>query len=69
MRYTKEGLIIGLDELRRILEQAENANKYHNMCGSISITYGNTPRIVQHCQYADCNSTWYTNMAKDDRNR
>lgn len=51
MKYTEYGLQIGLDELRKMLEYAENRAKYGNMESCIYIKGGEKPTITQYCSY------------------
>jgi hypothetical protein len=60
MKYTEHGLMIPLDELRRLLEYAENRAKYGNMEASIYIKGGDKPQITQYCEYAECNPINHT---------
>lgn len=60
MKYTEYGLQISLDELRRMLEYAENRAKHGNMESCIYIKGGDKPRIKQYCSYADCNPINHT---------
>lgn len=60
MRYTEHGLQIQLDELRRIVEYAENRVKYDNMEPCVYISPGDRPRIIQYCYYAECNPIDHT---------
>lgn len=60
MKYTKCGLMIPLDELRKMLEYAENKAAYDNMENCIYISGGNHPKITQYCQYAECNPINHT---------
>ena len=69
MEYTEHGLKIGLDELRRMLDYAENRAKYDSMTDCVFITYGNTPQIIQYCHYSECNPIFHTALAKDTRKR
>lgn len=64
MKYTEYGLKIGLEELRHILEYAENRAKYGNMESCIYITNGDKPEIKQYCCYADCNPINHTYSAR-----
>ena len=64
MKYTEYGLRITLDELRRMLEYAENRAEYGNMEGVIYIKGGDRPQITQYCSYADCNPINHTSLAK-----
>ena len=60
MRYTEHGLQIPLDELRHILEYAENRVKYDSMEPYIYISPGDRPRIIQYCYYAECSPIDHT---------
>ena len=60
MKYTEHGLCIPLDELRRMLECAENRVKYDNMEPFVYIKPGDRPRIIQYCYYAECNPIDHT---------
>lgn len=60
MEYTKHGLRIPLDELRRILDYAENRAEFDSMESCVYITPGDRPRIIQYCCYAECNSIDHT---------
>ncbi len=60
MKYTENGLKITLEELRSLLEEAENEATYHNMEKSLYIKGGAEPKIIQYCCYADCNPKDYT---------
>lgn len=60
MEYTKYGLKIPLDELRKMLEYAENRAKYDSVENCIYISGGERPRIKQYCQYAECNPIDHT---------
>ena len=64
MRYTDHGLQIPLDELRHILEYAENRVKYDSMEPYIYISPGDRPRIIQYCYYAECNPIDHTYGAR-----
>jgi hypothetical protein len=64
MRYTEHGLQITLDELRKMLEHAENRAQYGNMESSIYIKGGDRPSITQYCSYAECNPINHTYNAK-----
>ena len=64
MEYTDHGLRIPLDELRRLLQLAENRVQYDSMESCIYITPGDRPRIVQYCGYAECNPIYYTNSVR-----
>ncbi|MGX8711621.1 MAG: hypothetical protein ACQGTM_15420 [bacterium] len=60
MRYTEYGLQIGLDELRKLLEYAENRAQYDSMERSIYIKGGDRPKIMQYCSYSECNPIDHT---------
>ena len=64
MKYTKYGLMITLEELRKILEYAENRAEYGNMEHCIYISGGDRPTIKQYCCYAECNPINHTALAK-----
>ena len=64
MKYTEHGLKITLDELRKLLEFAENRAEYGNMEGCIYIEGGKEPRIKQYCSYADCSPIDHTCIAE-----
>ena len=64
MKYTEIGLCITLDELRNILEYAENRAEYGSMERCIYITGGEKPQIKQYCCYAECNPIIHTSGAK-----
>lgn len=64
MKYTEYGLMIPLDELRRLLERAENEAQFHNMENCIYIKGGEKPEIKQYCQYAECNAINHTYNAR-----
>lgn len=69
MVYTEYGLCIGLDELKELVKQVENENKYHNMESCIYIKGGEKPEIKQYCCYAECSPIYYTNGVKDERGK
>lgn len=60
MRYTEHGLCIPLEELRQMLEHAENQTKYGNMEHCIYIQGGERPTIKQYCLYAECSPINHT---------
>ena len=60
MKYTDRGLKIPLEELRRLLEYAENRVKYDSMEPCVYIKPGDRPRIIQYCYYAECNPINHT---------
>ena len=64
MRYTERGLQVPLDELRRIVEYAENRVKYDNMEPCVYISPGDRPRIPQYCYYAECSPINHTSLAR-----
>lgn len=64
MRYTEYGLKITLEELREMLERAENEVKYRNMESCIYIKGGERPEIKQYCCYAECNPINHTYSAR-----
>lgn len=64
MKYTEHGLMITLEELRTMLERAENEAKYDSMESCIYIKGGDHPQITQYCCYAECNPLNHTYHAK-----
>lgn len=64
MRYTKHGLHITLEELRRLLEYAENRAQYGDMESCIYIKGGERPTMKQYCVYAECSPIDHTYLAK-----
>ena len=64
MQYTENGLCITLEELRHILEYAENRAKYDSMESCVYIKGGDRPKIMQYCCYAECNPINHTIGAK-----
>lgn len=64
MKYTENGLKISLEELRHIVEYAENRSQYENMEPYVYITPGDRPEIKQYCCYADGNPINHTYLAK-----
>ena len=64
MKYTEYGLCISLEELRHLLEYAENRAKYGDMENCIYIKGGEKPKITQYCCYAECNPIDHTYLAK-----
>ncbi|MCI9507948.1 MAG: hypothetical protein HFF62_15535 [Oscillospiraceae bacterium] len=64
MKYTERGLQITLDELRRIVEYADNRVKYDNMEPCIYIRPGTRPRIIQYCYYTECSPIDHTYLAR-----
>ena len=64
MRYTEYGLQITLEELRDMLEYAENRAEYGDMEGCLYIKGGNRPTITQYCHYAECNPINHTYLAR-----
>lgn len=64
MKYTEYGLKITLEELRGMLERAENETKHGNMESCIYIKGGERPEIKQYCCYAECNPINYTYLAR-----
>ena len=52
MEYTEHGLKINLDELKRILEYAENRADHGNMERTIYIKGSERPRITQYSSYS-----------------
>lgn len=63
MKYTEHGLKISLEELRHILEYAENRAEYDSMEHCIYIKGGEKPKITQYCCYAECNPIDHTRNA------
>lgn len=51
MKYTEYGLKITLEELRQLLERAENEAQFHNMENCLYIKGGDRPEIKQYCCY------------------
>lgn len=64
MKYTEHGLCIQLDELRRLLEYAENRAQYGNMESCVYVKGGERPVITQYCAYAECSPINHTYLAK-----
>lgn len=64
MKYTDRSLQITLDELRRIVEYAENRVKYDNMEPCVYIRSGDRPRIIQYCYYAECSPIDHTYLVR-----
>ncbi len=64
MKYTEHGLRITLDELRRMLERAEDRSKYDSMESCVYVKGGDRPRIIQYCSYAECNPIDHTYSAR-----
>lgn len=64
MKYTEYGLQISLDELRHLLEYAENRAQYDNMERCIYVKGGDKPQITQYCSYAECASINHTINAR-----
>lgn len=64
MKYTEYGLQITLEEMRTMLERAENEAKYGNMESCIYIKGGEKPKIKQYCCYAECNPINHTYLAR-----
>ena len=60
MKYTEYGLKITLEELRQLLERAENEAQFHNMENCLYIKGGDRPEIRQYCCYAECNEINHT---------
>ena len=67
MVYTEYGLCISLDELRKMLERAENEAQYHCKENRIYIKGGDKPQITQYSIYGECNGVNHTYLAKDQR--
>lgn len=64
MKYTEYGLRITLDELRRMLEYAENQVKHDSMESCIYIKGGERPTIKQYCCYSECSPINHTYSAR-----
>ena len=64
MKYTEYGLKITLEELRQLLERAENEAQFHNMENCLYIKGGDRPEIRQYCCYAECNAIYHTYLAR-----
>lgn len=64
MKYTEYGLQIPLDELRRMLEYADNRAKYDSMERCVYIKGGERPAIMQYCAYAECSPINHTYLAR-----
>ena len=64
MKYTGHGLQITLDELRRILDYAENRARYGSMEPCVYVKPGDRPRIIQYCYYAECDPIDHTYAAR-----
>lgn len=64
MKYTEYGLQITLEEMRKMLERAENEAKHGNMESCIYIKGGEKPTIKQYCCYAECNPINHTYLAR-----
>lgn len=64
MEYTEHGLRVSLDDLRRILEYAENRVQYDSMEPCIYITPSDRPRIIQYCCYSECAPIDHTYLAR-----
>lgn len=64
MKYTELGLHITLEELRQLLEYAENRAEHGNMESGIYIKGGEKPKITQYCCYAECLPIDHTYLAK-----
>ncbi len=64
MKYTEHGLRIPLDELRRILERAEDRAQYDSMESCVYVKGGDRPRIIQYCCYAECDPIDHTYLAR-----
>lgn len=60
MEYTDKGLFITLADLQQLLHDAQIQAKYHNMQTCIYITGEKKPKIIQYCNYAECNPITYT---------
>lgn len=54
-----------IEQLKKIVEMAENRKDYGNMEGYVNITIGKHPngkeyiQLEQPCQYRECNSNYY----------
>lgn len=66
MVYTKHGLRITFEELEKLLENARNEARFHNMEGCIYIKGGEKPQITQYCSYHECNPTNHTYLVKTE---
>ena len=64
MKYTEYGLKITLEELRQLLERAENEAQFHNMENCLYIKGGDRLEIRQYCCYAECNAINHTYLAR-----
>ena len=64
MKYTEYGLKITLEELRQLVERAENGAQFHNMENCLYIKGGDRPEIKQYCCYAECNAINHTYLAR-----
>ena len=64
MKYTEYGLQITLEEMRKMLERAENEAKHGNMESCIYIKGGEKPTIKQYCCYAECTPINHTYLAR-----
>lgn len=64
VKYTENGLKMSLEELRDLLEYAENRAKHDNMESCIYIRGGEKPKITQYCCYAECSPIDHTYLAK-----
>lgn len=64
MKYTEYGLKITLEELRQLLERAENEAQFHNMENCLYIKGSDRPEIKQYCCYAECNAINHTYLAR-----
>ena len=60
MEYTENGLFITLEDLQQLLHDAQTNAKYKDMESCIYITGGKKPKIIQYCNYAECNPITYT---------
>lgn len=67
MIYTRRGLKITLDELKKLVERVENENKCGSMESCIYIKGGERPQIIQYCYYAECYPTDYTYSATNEK--
>lgn len=64
MKYTEYGLMITLEELRKMLEVAECEAEYHNMEHAVYIKGDKRPQILQYCCYAECTPVNHTALAR-----
>lgn len=64
MKYTEYGLQITLEEMRTLLERAENEHDHASMEDCVYIKGGDKPKITQFCCYAECNPIDHTYSAR-----